>query len=165
MVDETRRAARMEAVMKPARKDFQRNADLAAIHVAINQLGIDDSTYRAMLSNLTHGRIISAADATADERRTIIEHLRKLGFKKIPPRPTDDAQDRLARSLWLECVKAGAIRDRREKAFLKFAKRVTGIDRLEWMNAEDANKLIEALKSIKRRKEVAAEAEEGGAHR
>jgi phage gp16-like protein len=151
--------------MSAARKDLQRNADLAAIHVAIKQLGLDDGTYRAMLSNLTHGRIISSADATADERRTIIEHLRRLGFKKIPPHPADNAQDRMARSLWLECAKAGAIRDRREKAFLKFAKRVTGIDRLEWMNAEDANKLIEALKSIKRRKEVAEAEAEGGAHR
>jgi phage gp16-like protein len=151
--------------MSAARKDLQRNADLAAIHVAIKQLGLDDGTYRAMLSNLTHGRIISSADATADERRTIIEHLRKLGFKKIPPRPADNAQDRLARGLWLECFKMGAIRDRKEKAFLKFAKKVTGVERLEWMNAEDANKLIEAIKSIKRRKEDAAAEAEGGAHR
>jgi phage gp16-like protein len=150
--------------MSAARKDLYRNADLAAIHVGKKDLGLDDETYRAMLSNLTHGRIISAADATADERRTIIEHLRKLGFKKIPPRPADNAQDRMARGLWLECAKSGAIRDRREKAFLKFAKRITGVDRLEWMNAEDANKLIEALKSMKRRAED-AEAAEGGSHR
>ena len=152
----------MSAALK---KDLQRNADLAAIHVAIKQLGLDDDTYRAMLSNLTGGRIISAGDATADERRTIIEHLRKVGFKKIPPRPADNAQDRMARALWLDCAKIGAIRDRREKAFLKFVKRITGVDRLEWINAEDANKVIEALKSIKRRKEDAEAEAEGGVDR
>src|SRR5258708_5531237 len=149
--------------MSAARKDLYRNADLAAIHVGKKDLGLDDETYRAMLSNLTHGRIISAADATADERRTIIEHLRKLGFKKIPPRPADNAQDRMIRALHLDCVKSGALRDRSERAFRKLVKRVTGVERLEWMTAEDANKVIEMFKSIKRRKED-AEAEEGGAH-
>jgi len=149
--------------MSTARKDLHRNSDLAAIHVAKKQLGLDEDTYRLMLSNLTHGRIISAADATADERRVIIEHMRRLGFKKLPPRPADNAQDRMARGLWLECVKSGAVRTRGEKAFLKFVKRVTGVQRLEWLNAQDANKVIEALKSMKRRTEVevAAEAERG----
>ncbi len=150
--------------MSNARKDGRRNADLAAIHLGVKQLGLDDGAYREMLSNLTGGRIQSSADATADERHAIIEHLRRLGFKKLAPKSTDNAQDRMARALYLDCVRQGALRDRSEKAFLKFAKRVTGIERLEWMNAEDANKLIEALKSIKRRTEGQAGVE-GGADR
>jgi Protein of unknown function (DUF1018) len=149
--------------MSAARKDLQRNADLAAIHVAIKQLGIDDDTYRAKWSNLTHGRIISARDATADERRTMIEHLRKIGFKPLPK--AAEAQDRLARALWLECVKSGALRDRSERGFRKLVKRVTGVDRLEWMTAEDANKVIEMFKNIRRRKEDAEAEKEGGADR
>jgi phage gp16-like protein len=151
--------------MRAARKDYRRIADLAAIHVAKKQLGLDDGTYRAMLSNLTGGRIQSAADATADDRWTIIEHLRRLGFKKIPPNPTDNAQDRMMRSLHLECVRMGALHDRSERAFLKLVKRVTGVDRLEWLSPEDANKVIEALKSIKRRTEVRETETEGAADR
>ncbi len=151
--------------MTPARKDLRRNADLAAIHVAKKQLGLDDGTYRAMLSNLTHGRIQSAADASADERWAIIEHLRRLGFKKIAPHPTDNAQDRMMRALHLECVKTGALRDRSERAFLKLVKRVTGVERLEWLSPEDANKVIEMFKKIKRRTEVREAGTEGGADR
>lgn len=147
--------------MSAARKDLRRKSDLAAIHVAVKQLGLDESTYREMLSNLTRGRIISAADATADERRVIIEHLRKRGFKPVA-RPLENPQDRMARGMWIELAKEGVIRDRRESAFRKFAKRVTGVDRLEWMNGEQANQVIEALKAIKARA-AAGEKHDGAA--
>jgi phage gp16-like protein len=145
------------------RKDLQRNADLAAIHVGKKKLGLDDDLYREFLFATTGHR--SASELDSAQRRLVIERMRARGFKKILPRPADNAQDRMARALYHECVKSGALRDRDERGFLKLVKRITGIDRLEWMNAEDANKVIEALKSIKRRQEVAAEAEEGGAHR
>ncbi len=145
------------------KKDLQRNADLAAIHVGKKALGLDDDTYRDFLFATTGHR--SASELDSAQLRLVIERMRACGFKKIPPRPADNAQDRMARALYHECVRSGALRDRREKGFLKLAKKVTGVERLEWMNAEDANKLIEALKSIKRRKEDEEAEAEGGAHR
>jgi phage gp16-like protein len=148
----------------PAIERGRRNAELAAIHVAKKRLGLDDSTYREMLSNLTRGRIQSAADATADERRAIIEHLRVRGFKRTPAdekrerRGADNSQLRMIYGLWKQLRYAGALKDASERHLSAFVKKMTGIERAEWLAPAEAIKVTEGLK--KWRDRVAARADE-----
>lgn len=56
-----------------------RKSELAQIHVAKSQLGLDDETYRAML--WTVARVKSAADLDWAGRKKVIDHLKAKGFK------------------------------------------------------------------------------------
>jgi phage gp16-like protein len=56
-----------------------RNSDLAKIHVAKKQLGMDDDTYRSMLSNVAG--VQSARDLTIRQRGLVLAHLRMLGWQ------------------------------------------------------------------------------------
>jgi len=57
----------------------QRNKDLAKIHLAKKQLGMDDDTYRAML--WTIGRELSAGKLDEYGRKAVLEHLQGCGAK------------------------------------------------------------------------------------
>lgn len=75
----------------------QRRAQLATIHVARQQLAMDDDAYRDMLARVSgeHGTSVrSAADLTGRQRTAVIEELRRLGAahpkgngKGFPGRP------------------------------------------------------------------------------
>lgn len=56
-----------------------RQADLAKIHIARKALGMDDSTYRAMLQ--TVAQVNSARDLTHVNRQAVLQHLRHLGWR------------------------------------------------------------------------------------
>ena len=53
-------------------------AQIQLIHIAKNQLGMDDDMYRDMLSNLFARR--SSKDLTYDQAVELIDHLRACGF-------------------------------------------------------------------------------------
>lgn len=57
----------------------RRNADLAKIHIARKQLGMDEDTYRAVL--WTVARVRSAKDLDDAGRHAVLDHLRARGFK------------------------------------------------------------------------------------
>lgn len=61
-----------------------RSKDLAAIHIAAQQLGMDDATYRDML--WTIARVRSAKDLDWAGRRRVLEHLRACGAKAERPK-------------------------------------------------------------------------------
>lgn len=67
-----------------AKTHARRNAQLAAIHVAKKQLGLDDDTYRAMLWAVA--RVHSAADLDAYGRRQVLDHMRSRGAAQRRPR-------------------------------------------------------------------------------
>lgn len=58
-----------------------RNNDLALIHIAKLQLGMDDDQYRDLL--FTIGRVRSAKDLDWAGRQRVIEHFKKCGFKPV----------------------------------------------------------------------------------
>ncbi len=55
---------------------------LAAVHAAKRDLGLDEETYRAMLTNETGKH--SAADMSIKELNQVIDRMRKSGAKKSP---------------------------------------------------------------------------------
>src|SRR4051794_22321687 len=76
--------------VKPTRRD-PRKAELAKIHIAAEQLGMDthdkdeNSEYRSML--WTVGRVRSAANLDAAGRARVLDHLKAIGFKARRGRP------------------------------------------------------------------------------
>ncbi|MDR2220995.1 MAG: regulatory protein GemA [Methylobacillus sp.] len=66
----------------------ERKRELAQIHIAKAQLGLDDETYRDML--WTVGRARSAGDLDHAGRRRVLEHLTARGWKKSRPQQGTD---------------------------------------------------------------------------
>lgn len=140
-----------------------RTAALAKIHIARKELAMEDEDYRALLQRVAG--VASSRDLDAGGLDRVLAELRRLGFKPKPgaqagkagqpPRKlADDAQSRMMRGLWIELHDLGYVRDPSEAALAHFAKRMTrsttphqaGVDALQWLSGEQAEKLIEELK-------------------
>jgi phage gp16-like protein len=121
---------------------------IAKIHIAKNQLAMDDDTYRAMLRSV--GGVESSKDLTPAAASRVLKHLETSGFKPIRKAidltAADDAQSKKIRALWLELGTRGALRTTSERALAAYVKRQTGIESLQWLSAAQASRVIEALK-------------------
>jgi phage gp16-like protein len=150
----------MSSLRKRVLSDPARRRDLAAIHVAKKQLGMDDGTYRDMLWSVA--RVRSSSDLDFAGRKSVLDHLRKCGFKSERP-AARDPQSRKIRSMWLQLKDLGALRDPSEKALNRYVENQTGVKALQWLSSEQASKVIESLKSWHRRelKKVPREASDG----
>ena len=145
-----------------------RQAELAKIHLAKKQLGLDDETYRAMIERLTDGRTDSAGEMTAVERHAFLDELTRKGFQPAPPRdrqddwitisPNHPGAQHLKKLLALayELERIGAVRSKNSTGrwLQKFVRKLTHCDRLQWLTPEDANKVIEALKGWRKKFEA-----------
>jgi phage gp16-like protein len=130
----------------------QRNRDLATIHIAVKQLGLDDGTYRDML--WTVARVRSAKELDFTGRMRVIAHLKAKGFRPRVGKQAgrgaplaDSLHAKKIRALWLKLRDAGVLRDASEAALNAWVKRQSGIDRLQWLTPADAAPVIEALKN------------------
>ncbi len=138
-----------------------RRRELAAIHVAKKQLGLDDDTYRAMLWTL--GRVESAADLDHAGRQAVIEHLRRRGFVRAQPATTQmsvpsdygkkpavspDKQPLVDK---IEALLADAARPWNYARSM--AKRMFKFDALEFATAAQLRSLVAALEYDRRRRE------------
>ncbi len=138
------------AVATSPRLAARRN-DLAAIHIAKAQLGLSDDEYRDLLSTVCPG-IRSAADLDVSGRRRFLAHLQAClrGHGKAQPqrlirKPLSEPQ-RLMWSLWMQLADAGLVRARSMAALAAYARRQTGVERLEWLNKHQEHLVIETLK-------------------
>lgn len=123
-------------------------SSIAAIHVAKKNLGLDDETYRAKLSNIT-GKS-SAKDMTEDERQRVLTVFRNEGFEPSSKASQRGLQGKYAKklqALWIAGFNLGIVRDRQDSALLAFVKRQTGLDHTRFLHyPDDARAAIEALK-------------------
>ena len=126
----------------------QRTRELAQIHVAIKQLGMTEEDHRRLLLSVCG--VNSSADLDDRNRQRYIEYLKKLGFKPMKRpgdrKPADDAQSRKSRALWLQLHELGAVRDPSERALAAYVQRTTRVAALQWLNAKQAETVIESLK-------------------
>jgi phage gp16-like protein len=130
----------------PKRREIQ------LIHIAKQQLGLDDETYRAMLWAIA--RVKSSTELDFKGRKDVLDHLKKSGFMVRPAhherkvmRPlADDLQSTKIRALWLELHTAGKVRNPDESALAAFVKRQTKVDALQWLTTKQASAVIEELK-------------------
>lgn len=126
---------------------------LAVLHIAKKNLGLDDDTYRAKLTNIT-GKS-SAKDMTEVERQKVLTVFRNEGFEPTSKPSKKLLQGKYAKklqALWIAGYNLGVVRDRRDAALLAFVKRQTGIDHTRFLHyADDARAAVEALKGWLRR--------------
>ena len=128
------------------------------IHVAKRDLSMDDDTYRAILQRI--GKKASSADLTIPELEKVLEHLKRSGFKvrsksKAAPKPeqekpsrplAQDLESKKIRALWLFLHELGAVKNPSEEALAAYVKRIAGVDALQWISGEQAERLIETMK-------------------
>jgi len=148
--------------MKPFRNPNSRPGLIRLIHVAKRDLALDDDTYRAMLVAVTGKDSISGLSVPQLER--VLAHMKSRGFTVRHKSPKDrtrdsahppselsrpiaqDAQSKKIRALWLSLHDMGAVRDCSEAALGAYVRRITRCDALQWLNSEQASRVIETLK-------------------
>lgn len=126
---------------------------LAKIHIAKSQLGLDDDTYRAMLTRIT-GKSSSKA-MSEGERNLVLVEMERQGFKPASKAPGKGGKSALSgtyakklQALWISAWNLGLVFDKRDAALLAFVERQTGIQRTEFLRAAgDGRKVVEALKA------------------
>lgn len=141
-----------------------RSGDLAKIHIAKKQLGMDDSTYRALL--WTIGRVTSSADLDHAGRARLLDHFRACGWQPAPPKQKAPASDwewvnRAApdKKPMLRKVKMILDEAKRAKAYVDaIAQEMFGVDLVEFCRPDQLHGIVVALsKDQTRRKSKAAQ--------
>lgn len=124
---------------------------IAAIHVGLTQLGIDEFGKRALYDRITGKAGLTAMSTT--EQEAVLTELRRLGFapasKRANGRPhLSGRYAQKLQALWIAAYNLGLISDRDDRALEAFVKRQTGLERERFLHhAHDAAKVIEALKA------------------
>lgn len=135
--------------MKSRNATTRRNAQLAAIHVAKKQLGLDDDTYRAMLWAVA--RVESAADLDGYGRAQVLDHLKARGFRSSSR--GRGGHTRLPAERRGLRGKIDALLGERPAAYGDaLAKRICKVERLDWCNPEQLRKIVAALSYDAKRK-------------
>lgn len=125
--------------------------DIQLIHIAKQQLGMDDDTYRAML--WACARVKSSTELDFAGRKKVLDHLKGCGFKttKAAARPAP-AKDKAAQ---VGKIRALLIQlDGKPDTYADgMARNMFKVERFEWCTPEQLGKIVAALSyQIKRRK-------------
>ncbi|KQI67985.1 hypothetical protein AN189_12995 [Loktanella sp. 3ANDIMAR09] len=130
-----------------------RNPLQAQIHIGRQQLAMDDDDYRDLLERVTGQR--SSARLNDDQRRAVINELKRLGFAARPPagryrKASEKSHVRYIFALWGELKRKGIWRNPERSSLLAFVEARTGKADPEWLTAAEAHPVIEALKAMQR---------------
>lgn len=127
----------------------RRKRDLAAIHLLAEQVGLDtadkdpSSAYRQMLQ--AQGGKTSAGDLDERGRARVLAHLRKAAGQAA--RPRDGWHAELIVKLWRQLADLGALHDPSENGLNAFVASQTGISAPRFLPTQQANRIVETLKS------------------
>jgi phage gp16-like protein len=114
-------------------------SELAKIHIAIKELGLDDATYRGMLWDRYHKE--SAVDLTSSQVADLLDIFHQKGW-----RPASFGQRGLIHVLWRRLAAAGAVEHPEEEAMAAFVEHATGKNDLRRLTVVEASRVIERLK-------------------
>jgi phage gp16-like protein len=122
-----------------------RRGDLARIHLAKKDLGLDDDAYRDVLKSVT-GKT-SAAELSSAERFQVILAMGKLGAKvtstPFPGRPVRPQADKAGLIRKIEAQLAEA---KRPWSYAHaMAVRMFKVDQVQWCDADQLRRLVAAL--------------------
>lgn len=139
----------LEASLR-AEDEEDRRKDLAMIHMAVKDLGIDRSSYEAMMFRVSGTK--SAAAMMAKERTMLIEEFKRLGWKLNKTRPNEKtfqggSQVDFLKHLWGRLVASGKAKVAGEVGLNKFIMARFKVQRVEWLNPSQLRQAVEALKS------------------
>ena len=136
-----------------ATKD-QRTKQLAAIHAAKRDLGLDDDAYRLMLRHVAG--VDSAADLDAAGRRKVVDHMRKSGWSRRPRKRVAEhpgVPHNIDRDEMIQKIGAQLADMKLPWSYADaIAKQQTGIDRLSWVQDRDDLKGIIAALHVEQEK-------------
>jgi phage gp16-like protein len=125
---------------------------LAAIHCAKRDLGLDDETYRAAIWAICRSR--SAAELDEPARLKLLDHFKNMGWKsrrKGRPVPSDDRAP-LLRKIDALLVSAGRDREYVERGMLRHMFGPGAPARLDWCEPEKLRRVVAALMYDARRR-------------
>lgn len=122
--------------------------DLAKIHIAKKELGLDDDIYRGVLWDRYHKE--SAAELSDLQAADLLDLFRQKGW-----RPASIGQRALIHSLWRRLEAVGAVDHPGVEALTAFVERATGKNDLRRLSVREASRLIEMLKKWLERMEAA----------
>lgn len=114
-------------------------SELAKIHIAIKELGLEDAAYRRLLRQRYQRQ--SALDLTPQQVADLLEVFRRKGW-----RPASFGQRGLIHALWRRLAAAGAIAHGEEEALAAFIEHTTGKHELARLTVAEASRVIERLK-------------------
>jgi len=129
--------------------------EIQLIKIAQKQLGMDETTYRAMLFKVA--RVKSSTQLDAAGRKAVLDHLKSCGFK-VMPKPNEWAfidnavknRQPLLRKVCMVCKSLRVGKAYAEGA----AKRQSGVERkLEMMDTVQLLLLVGALEHTRKNKE------------
>jgi phage gp16-like protein len=132
---------------------MNRRGLLALVHCARKDLALSEDTYRAVLEQVAGAS--SARDLDDRQLGKVVDHFKRLGWKpknQAAQRPSDNPQARKIWALWGDlCKRKGLVRTPTRAALRAFCKRLTGVSDPEWLTPEQANTVIENLKTWRAR--------------
>ncbi|KZE34162.1 gp16 family protein [Crenobacter luteus] len=121
------------------------HAALAKIHIAKKELGLDDATYRAMLQSVAG--VSSSKDLSDAGVTRVLAHLQRCGWKpkaaaKVGKKPSVGR----GRQALVGKVEALLAEAKRPWCYAEaMAKRMFGVEKVDWLEPEQLVKLVAAL--------------------
>lgn len=128
------------------KEDVLRKRDLARIHLAAKEAGLDDDAYRDVLKGATNKT--SSRDLTARERFQVLLALSKLGAKSAMPKsfPGRPAAGGLDRDPLIRKIEAQLAEASRPWEYAhSMARHMFGVDLVQWCNADQLRSIVAAL--------------------
>lgn len=119
-----------------------RAAQLAQIHIAKKDLGLDEETYRAIIKLMSNSRTDSSAELDYSERIKVLNHFKSRGWKnkQTKPRVTEHKQ------LQINKIEALIADMSLSWAYVDgLAKRMYKRDKVQWCDAKELQGIIAAL--------------------
>jgi len=126
--------------------DPTRTKDLARIHLAKKELGLDDDAYRALLQGVT--KKTSSADLTARERWSVLKEMGRLGAKSALPRryPGRPAIVPLDKTALIQKIEAFLTEARRPWSYVNaIAWRMFKRNQVQDCDADELRRIVAAL--------------------
>lgn len=135
-------------------------ADLAKVHIAKKELGLDDETYRDIL----HWKfnVTSAKDLKPRQVTVLLNHFKSIGWEPKRPRkagrkPSTMTSPRDKKRLMAKIEAHLAERGLPWAYADGMAKRICKVERVEFCDAEKLHKIVAAFQYDSRRKGLPAE--------
>lgn len=120
------------------------------LRTAISCLGLSESDYRNLLAQVG---VKTAKDLDSKKLAVVMSSLGKLGWKTTDHRPSGNdsgtgnhattAQLRMLEGLWMEKAKV-----KTSEALSAFVKRITKIDKVEWLTTYHIKKVKKAIEAL-----------------
>lgn len=121
------------------------------IHIAKSQLGLDDDAYREILQD--KGKHPSCKGMSIAGLMTVYDYMKSLGFKPKRANINSGTLKSKIFATWRAMAKSGIVNDSSMAGLNSFIKRTVSVDRLEWLDNDQAVRVVESLKQWRKRVE------------